>query len=77
MMRGESSEVGGITNEDAMLTSEIVLQFGSSMRMDGAEEEVGLGIGTIDTCKTGKSLTKTLGLLETGVERGDKGRIEA
>ena len=57
-MRSKPSEIGGIADEDAMMLGEIGFEVGSSMEMNGAEEEIGLGIGTVNPC-TGR---------ETGTE---------
>ena len=54
-----------------MMRCEVGFKFCGSVGMDGAEEEVGLGIDTVDTDETRETGAEALGFLEVGCRIGN------
>ncbi len=67
-------EVGGITDEDAMMPSKRIFEFGGSVRMDGAEEEVGLSIERSDTSNAIQPMAEALRLVQISVKVRNEAR---
>ena len=64
----ESSEIGGVTDEDMMLLGKVVFQFGSGFRCHFHQEEIGLRLGGCDARDLVEHFTQTSGLGKEGAE---------
>ena len=71
MMWREAREIGGIADEDAVLSRQVFLQLGSRGLADGTQEEIGLSFHRFDTLQLVKGLTQALSLSQIGVQVGD------
>ena len=75
MVWGEPAEVGGVTDEDMMLTGQVVFQFGGSFCCHFHQHEIGLRLSRCDTFDLVEQGAETLCLCKISVEVLNGGNI--